>query len=64
MNYARVVALARGELFKWVAYDDICLPPYLSACIAALDAAGARAVLAYPRTVLINEVNEVIRPYD
>ncbi|MEV4760478.1 glycosyltransferase family A protein [Micromonospora sp. NPDC049559] len=54
-NYARVVQLARGELFKWVAYDDVCLPSYVSTCVRALDAAGPRAVLAYPRTVLIDE---------
>ena len=63
VNYARVVELARGELFKWVAYDDVCLPSYVSTCVAALDAAGERVVLAYPRTVLIDEAGEVIGPY-
>jgi|HigsolmetaAR206D_1030411.scaffolds.fasta_scaffold04372_5 hypothetical protein len=63
VNYARVVELARGELFKWVAYDDICLPTYLSTCVAALDAAGPRAVLVYPKTILIDEAGEVIGPY-
>ncbi|MGI5212317.1 glycosyltransferase family 2 protein [Plantactinospora sp. CA-290183] len=63
VNYARVVELARGELFKWVAYDDICLPAYLSTCVAALDTAGPQAVLAYPRTVLIDEAGAVIGPY-
>jgi hypothetical protein len=63
VNYARVVELARGELFKWVAYDDICLPSYVSTCVAALDAAGPRAVLAYPRTVLIDEDGDAICPY-
>ncbi|MDG4789569.1 glycosyltransferase family 2 protein [Micromonospora sp. WMMD1102] len=63
VNYARVVELARGELFKWVAYDDVCLPAYLRTCVAALDEAGPQAVLAYPRTVLIDEAGEVIGPY-
>ncbi|MBF9131037.1 glycosyltransferase family 2 protein [Plantactinospora sp. S1510] len=63
VNYTRVVELARGELFKWVAYDDVCLPSYLRTCVAALDAAGPQAVLAYPRTVLIDESGEVIGPY-
>jgi hypothetical protein len=63
VNYARVVELARGELFKWVAYDDVCLPTYVSTCVAALDAAGPRVVLAYPRTVLIDEAGDVIGPY-
>ncbi|MEV4536398.1 glycosyltransferase [Asanoa sp. NPDC049518] len=54
-NFAKVVELASGELFKWAAYDDICRPGFVSACVAALDAAGPRAVLAYPKTVLIDE---------
>lgn len=63
VNYARVAQLARGELFKWVAYDDVCLPSYLSTCVAALDSASQQAVLAYPRTVLIDEAGTVIGPY-
>ncbi|MEH1013939.1 glycosyltransferase family 2 protein [Micromonospora sp. CPCC 206060] len=63
VNYTRVVELARGELFKWVAYDDICLPGYVSACVAALDAAGPRTVLAYPRTLLIDGSGEPIGAY-
>jgi glycosyltransferase involved in cell wall biosynthesis len=62
-NYARVVELARGEFFKWVAYDDLCHPAYLRHCLAALDAAGPAAVLAYPRTLLIDERGEVLGPY-
>lgn len=62
-NYARVAALARGELFKWVAYDDLCAPQYVSSCVAALDAAGPRAILAYPRTVLIDGSGAEIAPY-
>lgn len=64
VNYARVLQLARGELFKWAAYDDLCRPGYLSACVAALDAAGPRAVLAYPRALLIDETGAEIGPYD
>ncbi|ASW56424.1 glycosyltransferase family A protein [Plantactinospora sp. KBS50] len=64
VNYARVVQLARGELFKWAAYDDICRPRLLSACVAALDAAGPETVLAYPRTVLIDDHGRSIGPYD
>jgi hypothetical protein len=62
-NFARVVELARGELFKWVAYDDVCLPGHLRACVAALDAAGPETVLAYPRTVLIDSNGAVLGPY-
>ncbi|MEV7226656.1 glycosyltransferase family 2 protein [Polymorphospora sp. NPDC051019] len=62
-NFARVAELARGELFKWAAYDDVCLPGHLGACVAALDAAGPETVLAYPRTLLIDEEGETIGPY-
>ena len=36
-NYKRVLELARGELFKWSACDDICHPEYLAKCVAVLD---------------------------
>ena len=62
-NYARVVDLARGEFFKWVAYDDLCRPAYLRSCVTALDAGGPTVLLAYPRTLLIDEENAVIGPY-
>ncbi|MDG4823370.1 glycosyltransferase family A protein [Asanoa sp. WMMD1127] len=62
-NFGKVVELASGELFKWAAYDDICQPRFISACVEALDAAGPRAVLAYPKTVLIDEDGAVVGPY-
>lgn len=62
-NFARVVELARGELFKWAAYDDVCLPGYVRACVEALDTAGPHTVLTYPQTVLIDEQGETIGPY-
>lgn len=62
-NYNWTVELARGSLFKWVAYDDVCAPRLLGRCVAALDAAGPAAVLAYPRTMLIDDDGAEIRPY-
>ncbi|WP_169738825.1 glycosyltransferase family 2 protein [Jiangella gansuensis] len=62
-NYNRTVELARAPLFKWVAYDDVCSPTLLSRCVAALDAAGPRVVLAYPRTLLIDDDGVEIGPY-
>lgn len=62
-NYNRVVGLARGELFRWAAYDDWCAPSLVSSCVAALDRAGPVVVLAYPRTVLIDEHDTVLGPY-
>ncbi|WP_162606665.1 glycosyltransferase family 2 protein [Jiangella asiatica] len=62
-NYNRTVELARAPLFKWVAYDDVCSPTLLSRCVETLDAAGPRTVLAYPRTLLIDDDGAEIGPY-
>lgn len=62
-NYNRVVELARGELFRWAAYDDWCAPQLLGRCVAALDAGGPQVVLAYPQTQLIDEHGTVIGPH-
>ncbi|MGH3648018.1 MAG: glycosyltransferase family 2 protein, partial [Micromonosporaceae bacterium] len=57
-NYNRVVREARGELFKWAAYDDVCAPELIATCVAELAAAGRGAVLAYPQTQLIDSGGE------
>ncbi len=36
-NFNRVFALARGEYFKWAAYDDLHAPTFLARCVEALD---------------------------
>jgi len=54
-NYNRVLALSRGELFKWIGHDDRIAPEFVSRCVAALDESGPGAVLCYPRTTLIDE---------
>lgn len=53
-NFNRVLDLARGEYFRWAAYDDICEPTYLQRCVAALDA-DPSAVLAHTKTAIIDE---------
>src|SRR5689334_10548773 len=35
-NYNRTFELARGEYFKWCAHDDVCLPGFLSKCMATM----------------------------
>jgi glycosyltransferase involved in cell wall biosynthesis len=40
--------------FKWAAHDDLCEPPFLQRCIDVL-AARPEVVLAYPRTVMVDE---------
>ncbi len=52
-NFNRVFGLSRGELFKWAAADDVCLPGYLEACIAVLDA-RPDVVLAYGKAQFID----------
>jgi glycosyltransferase involved in cell wall biosynthesis len=58
-NYNKVVGLARGEYFKWAAYDDLCAPTYLERCVEALDG-DAGAVLSYPVSGLIDLAGEPI----
>lgn len=37
-NYNRLVALGRGEYFRWLGSDDWLEPEYAAECVAALDA--------------------------
>jgi glycosyltransferase involved in cell wall biosynthesis len=62
-NYNHVVALARGEFFRWAAADDLSGPEFLAVCIDALDR-NDDLVLAYPRTQLIDADGSVVADYD
>ncbi|GAA3243095.1 glycosyltransferase family 2 protein [Pseudonocardia petroleophila] len=53
-NHNAVFTLARGELFKWAADDDVYDPDLLARCVAALDAAPG-AVLAHCWTAVLDE---------
>ncbi len=44
----------RTPFFKWCAHDDVCAPRFLERCVEHLQA-SPDAVLAHPRTVLIDE---------
>lgn len=52
-NFSLVFELARGEYFKWAAYDDVLMPDFLTECVALLDN-DPSAVLACSRTSLID----------
>lgn len=52
-NYNHVLELARAPFFKWAADDDVCAPAFLRRCVAELERSPS-AVLAYPRTTLID----------
>lgn len=62
-NYNRLVHLARGRYFKWAAHDDVCAPSFLSRCYEELETHPA-AVLAYPRTLIVDEHGSVVREYE
>jgi glycosyltransferase involved in cell wall biosynthesis len=59
-NFNRVLALARGEYFKWVAHDDLIAPDFLSRCVEALDR-DPSAVLSQSRSFEIDESGCVVR---
>jgi nucleoside-diphosphate-sugar epimerase/glycosyltransferase involved in cell wall biosynthesis len=52
-NFNKVFVESRCELFKWATGDDICLPPYLEACIRVLDT-RPDVVLAYGKAEFID----------
>ncbi|GGM19062.1 glycosyltransferase family 2 protein [Dactylosporangium sucinum] len=62
-NFRRVVSLARGELFRLAAHDDLAAPTLISRCVAALDA-HPTAILAFPQTMLIDSDGYEIGPWD
>jgi glycosyltransferase involved in cell wall biosynthesis len=62
-NFNRSFMLPRGEYFKWSAYDDLCEPTFVERGVEALDATPA-AVLAYPRTRLIDGDGTVVGDHD
>lgn len=60
-NYNRVFRLARGELFKWAAHDDICEPEFLRRCVEAFDEEPPSTVLVYPRSAWIDARGDFVR---
>jgi glycosyltransferase involved in cell wall biosynthesis len=62
-NYNRAFALSTGELFKWLSHDDRLEPGYLTATVAALDAAP-EAVLAHSLVDYIDATGAVFAHYD
>lgn len=53
-NINRVVALARGQFFKWAFHDDIHLPGFLRRCVEVFDEAPPSVVLVAPRAEVID----------
>lgn len=63
-NYNRGLETASGRYFKWASHDDLCAPTYLERCVEVLDRASESVVLAYPRTVLIDDEGRFLAPYE
>ncbi|OHV42753.1 glycosyl transferase [Pseudofrankia sp. BMG5.36] len=63
-NYNRAFDAAQGEYFKWTAHDDRCAPTYVSRCVTALEEFGPEAVLAYPKTLVIDKDDQVVGEFE
>jgi glycosyltransferase involved in cell wall biosynthesis len=62
-NHNFVILEARGRFFRHHHHDDLSEPRHLERCLAALES-DPGAVLAYPRTTLIDSVGAVTGIYD
>ncbi len=62
-NYNYVFEVSRGKYFKWAAHDDLCAPTYLERCVAILED-NPSVVLAYPRSIYINEYDQPLENQD
>jgi glycosyltransferase involved in cell wall biosynthesis len=60
-NWNRVVELATGAYFKWLAADDLIAPTYLERCVAVLDR-QPEIVLVTPQIQLIDAEGRPLKP--
>lgn len=60
-NFNWCFELARGRYFKWNAADDMVAPTFLEKCLAVLEA-DRSVVIAFTRSVFIDELDQVKRP--
>jgi glycosyltransferase involved in cell wall biosynthesis len=58
-NFNYVFELARGQYFKWAAYDDECKPSMLRRCVETLDQAPKSVMLVYARSEIIDGTGHV-----
>lgn len=61
-NYNRTFKMAQGELFKWAAHDDKCLPTFLERCVEEFDKEGNETVLVYTTAATIDAAGKKILP--
>ena len=62
VNYNGLARLATGRYFKWASHDDICAPTLVERCVEELRR-HPEAVLAYPRTYLIDRTGSITDEY-
>lgn len=62
-NFRRGFELSRGEYFRWNAADDYIAPTFLEKCLHVLET-DPQVVLAFVRTVIVDDDNRVIRNND
>ncbi len=62
-NYNRVLELATGEYFRWMADDDVIHPQFLEKCVDELDK-NREWVLVYAKAAFIDQDDRVIYRFD
>jgi glycosyltransferase involved in cell wall biosynthesis len=62
-NFNAVFERARGEYFKWWAYDDLCEPTYVAKCVDVLER-DPTVCLCFARTTIIDEHGRRVQDYD
>lgn len=61
-NYNYVFSLSKGKYFKWASADDLLDSTFLESCITEIKK-NPKAVLCYPKTILIDENSKKIEDY-
>ena len=62
-NFNRVLELAQGKYFKWIAHDDTIAPQFLEQCVSVLEE-DESVVLSYPKVKMIDEKGQFIQNYN
>ncbi len=63
-NFNLVFQRAKAPYFKWTPHDDLYEPTCFERCMETLEASPPDVVLCYPRTLLIDEDDQPLGPYD
>lgn len=61
-NFNRVVELASGKYFMWMAHDDMHAPLYIKRCVEEMEM-DPSLVLCFTKTEFIDEFGKSIKPY-